>query len=95
MHKRLVEIGAEVMLVSRGRAGEALEVGRPIGVEDRADLAEEVLEARGGDDLDRACLVRSRIPEGVGNAARLEDPGTRVGGELLPPIRTPMRPSMT
>jgi hypothetical protein len=37
----------------------------------------------GGDDLDRGGVVRSRIPEGVGDATRLADPGTRVGGELL------------
>src|SRR5512132_2877091 len=43
----------------------------------------KVLEARRGDDLDRAGVVRSRIPEGVGDAARLADRGPRVGGELL------------
>src|SRR5512133_3532107 len=82
-HQWLLEVGAEVVVVSRGRGREALDVGWAVGAEDPADLAEEVLEARRGDDRDRAGVVRSRIPEGVGDAARLADPGTRVGGELL------------
>lgn len=71
------------MVVVRGRGGEVLDVGWAIGVEDRAEFAEEVLEARGGDDLDRPCVVGSRVPDGVGDAARLADPGTRLGGEFL------------
>src|SRR4051794_4124651 len=83
---------AEALAQARhaGRVDVELEAGRELGHaaeiaarEDRADLAEVVLEAGGRDDLDDLAGRVAGVPEGVPLVARLEDPGARAGAHDL------------
>jgi hypothetical protein len=70
----------EVVVVLARELRPALgELLRRAGRGELAERGEEVLEARGPDDLEQVRRLARRVPERVGDAARLEDVAARPG----------------